>query len=50
MEDEEELIRNELSGDYLVITEQESLMFDDIDSFLALSRDKSIGVWLPRKV
>jgi hypothetical protein len=39
MEDDEQLIRNELSRDYLHITEEESYMFDNIYSFLALSRD-----------
>jgi hypothetical protein len=41
MEDEEQQVRNELSRDYLRIREEGSFMFDNIDSFIALSRDNT---------
>jgi hypothetical protein len=42
MEDEEQQVRNELNGDYLLsIREEGSFMFDNIDSFIALSRDNT---------
>jgi hypothetical protein len=41
MEDEEQQIRDELSGDRLYITIQHSFMFVNIDSFVALSRDNT---------
>jgi hypothetical protein len=37
----EKQIRNELNGSYMRITEEESCMFDNIDSFLALSRENT---------
>jgi hypothetical protein len=41
MEDEEQQIRDELSRSYLEITEEESFMFENIDSFVALSRENT---------
>jgi hypothetical protein len=41
MEDKEMRIRDELSGSCLRITEERSFMFDDIDSFVALSRENT---------
>jgi hypothetical protein len=41
MEDEELHIQNELSWSYMVIAEEHSLMFDNIDSFVALSRENT---------
>jgi hypothetical protein len=38
---EEIQIRDELSGEYLEISEEKSFMFDNIDSFLVLSRDNT---------
>jgi hypothetical protein len=42
MEYQEPQIRDELSRSYLEITEEESFMFDNIDSFVALSRENTI--------
>jgi hypothetical protein len=41
MEDEEQQIRDELSGHFLHITKGRSFMLANIDSFVALSRDNS---------
>jgi hypothetical protein len=41
MEDGEKQIRNELSKHYLNITKENVFMFDNIDSFVALSRDNT---------
>jgi hypothetical protein len=41
MEDEEQQIRDELIGSCLHITEEGSFMFDNIDSFVALSRENT---------
>jgi hypothetical protein len=41
MEDEEQHIRDELSGDCLRVTEEESYMFvNNIDSFVALNESR----------
>jgi hypothetical protein len=41
MEDKEQQIRNELSRDILYLGKNGSFMFDNIDSFVALSRDNT---------
>jgi hypothetical protein len=41
MEDEENQIRAELSRDCLEITMEKSSMFDNVDSFVALSRENT---------
>jgi hypothetical protein len=42
MEDEEEQVRGELSIPVLEITKEFAFMFDNIDSFVALSRENTI--------
>jgi hypothetical protein len=41
MEDEQQQIRDELSRDYIEIRKGRSFMFDNIDSFVALSRENT---------
>jgi hypothetical protein len=41
MMDNEQQIRNELIGPCMRITKKDSIMFDNIDSFVALSRDNT---------
>jgi hypothetical protein len=41
MEDEEKRIRDELSGAYMEISKEFSFLSDNIDSFVALSREKT---------
>jgi hypothetical protein len=49
MEDEEEQIRNVLSGSYMSMTKEGSFMFNNIDSFVVLSQGKtnviSVGLY-----
>jgi hypothetical protein len=41
MEDEEERIRVDLSKSYMEISREDPFMFDNIDSFVALSQEKT---------
>jgi hypothetical protein len=37
----DELVRDDLSSDYLILTKENAVMFDNIDSFVALSRENT---------